>query len=1017
MACKTAVYVNNRLTGPDKIRTKYEILTGRIPNVSNLKCFGEDAVIKNYKPKQKFDDKGIMAKIIGYGDHLNTYEFFIPNVNKIIVSCDARFLGTNKPIDPQEKHNNTVVFTEDLLSTNGPRNHISNNYSNHDGIKEFDITFDEVEDTNNESFPKLRIRDDSSIYLEVPKDCVPETTNNENREPTTSSYSRPVTRSMTGENREQLTCNKDTTNNMCLVSVDGNPSTLEEAKNSEEWPDWEAALNKEMSALENNGVVTEVTRHPLMKIVKSMLLFKKKHDLEGKVTTYKVRLVAKGYSQIPGVDFKQTYAPVASLTTIRIFFTLVNQHDLVTSQIDVANAFLNGDLEEELYLLPPKGYNQNQNSVWKLNKSLYGLKQAPRNWNRKFHSFLTKFKLINSELDKCLYYNYDKSIVLVIYVDDAYIAAKNGYQLNQLINYLKMEVDIRTLNGDSFLGLKIDRKDNWLFLSQPHYINKILERFKMTNCNPVPVPSTPDDPNQIEGELLNEEIPYKEAIGCLMYLVTCTRPDIAHAVGLASRTSKPTVRHWEAVKKILRYLRGSIDFGILFKREKNPKLNVWSDADFANDKNTRKSITGFVITLGNTPITWRSAQQPIVALSTTEAEFIAGCEATKELIPIKNILLELELIKDEPTDVFIDNLSSVRLALNENSNQRTKHIDVRLKWLCEQQKKKNINVQHVPGDLQRADILTKSLTKNKFNANRQWLLTTLTLLLAASSAPAKNIITPEAFQNFFRPEFTRAPLVHYELTSIPNLAETNLFNITTIIVNPCSDYFGPDKLLGDIEPLKVCSERFANNTLHKTRFCDKIKLNKTTMRDKRNPSLLLWVGYAILAGSQAMLHTKITHNANNIDILAEDSNKIKEYLVKAHEFNLEVRNSIVAINENLTTLGLNLNHLSEQFGKTSFIVSLGRKLEDQLKNIRKALEEIDDDASDGKASIAFLELNKAHIWSEEVLKWSRFMECKSWLENDNFYFNYVVNVPKHSEELKILKEKSFQFYNQSTSGE
>lgn len=177
----------------------------------------------------------------------------------------------------------------------------------------------------------------------------------------------------------------------------------------------------------------------------------------------------------------------------------------------------------------------------------------------------------------------------------------------------------------------------------------------MFDAKPVATPMATDKINLNNDKPFKDETLFKEAIGCLLYIVTCTRPDIAQAVGVASRTAKPTELHWGAVKRILRYLKGTTNLGIRFTREKNTKLSVWNDADFANDSLDRKSITGLLIMLGEAPILWRSSKQPIVALSTTEVEFIAGCEAVKELVQIKSLLIELKTIEAVPTEVMIDN--------------------------------------------------------------------------------------------------------------------------------------------------------------------------------------------------------------------------------------------------------------------------------------------------------------------------------------------------------------------------
>jgi len=325
------------------------------------------------------------------------------------------------------------------------------------------------------------------------------------------------------------------------------------------------------------------------------------------------------------------------------------------------------------------------------------------------------------------------------------VLAKDKDRIQVLLRYLRNNSEMKEMTCDMYLGFKVarNREKSEIVLHQSAFVDKVLKRFHMPQCNSVPTPEEVRVFNPEGSELLGEEFPFKEAIGSLLYLATCTRPDLAHAVSVASRTSKPTVAHWGLVKRILRYLAGTKDLGIHFRWEKLPDLVGFSDADYANDVATRRSTSGYVILYGPTAIAWRCQRQRIVTISTTEAEYVSGCDLVKDLMPIRNTLIELDMIRKKPTRVNIDDVSTIHIAMNEKGQQRTKHIDVREKWLNEHREVGNIELKFIPSNLQLADILTKPLSRVKFEANRSGIMSSLlsiTLFLAVC-VPAANAIS------------------------------------------------------------------------------------------------------------------------------------------------------------------------------------------------------------------------------------------------------------------------------------
>lgn len=323
-------------------------------------------------------------------------------------------------------------------------------------------------------------------------------------------------------------------------NLNNEPKSFQEAINSFEADKWRDAMDAQMVSLVKNKtwVLVKLPSSSQIKPIKCKWVFKKKDN-----GIYKARLVACGYSQIPNVDFKETYAPVASTTLVRIILSLAAANKMKIAHLDIKTAFLYGDLHETIHMHYPSGYPNPNGFYCKLKKSLYGLKQAPRMWNSKFDSMLKKFNLNQSMIEKCLYYNDDKSLLIGLYVDDGLLAYTCEKQFNDLITYLKNNFEITVDDCAKYLGIEIERKHDGIFIHQSEYIDKLLKRFKMHEANPA---STPSDNAKIMADSssdISESIPFKELVGSLIYLVTCTRPDMAHAVSIASCTAKPTTHH------------------------------------------------------------------------------------------------------------------------------------------------------------------------------------------------------------------------------------------------------------------------------------------------------------------------------------------------------------------------------------------------------------------------------------------------------------------------------------------
>uniref|UniRef100_A0A0K8T1E2 Reverse transcriptase Ty1/copia-type domain-containing protein n=2 Tax=Lygus hesperus TaxID=30085 RepID=A0A0K8T1E2_LYGHE len=385
--------------------------------------------------------------------------------------------------------------------------------------------------------------------------------------------------------------------------------------------------------------------------------------------------------------------------------------------MDVSNAFLHGDLQEDIYMKWPPGFeNTNNNHVLKLNRTLYGLKQAPRAWNARIDSALRRLSFVACQSDRCLYHliNGNFKTYLLIYVDDLIIASNDNNVLNHVKHELQLEFNMKDLGSlHNFLGIKIERNSNGMILSQKTYINRILARFGMADCKPTKTPmETGYSPSATSSPSIIGHKPYRELIGCLMHLMLATRPDIGFAVTFHSRfQSSATEENWTSAKRILRYLRGSIDFGLHFPKDCDVVLTAYADSDWANDT-SRKSTSGFLIQIFGAAVSWSSRKQSITALSSTEAEFVALASAVAETVWIIGLLREISIDPGIPI-VFEDNQGCIK-NIQKWEQKRLKHVDIKYNFVRDFVNNNTIQVKYLSSELQIADIFTKSLCGVKF---------------------------------------------------------------------------------------------------------------------------------------------------------------------------------------------------------------------------------------------------------------------------------------------------------------
>ncbi|KAE8660144.1 hypothetical protein F3Y22_tig00116958pilonHSYRG00159 [Hibiscus syriacus] len=370
---------------------------------------------------------------------------------------------------------------------------------------------------------------------------------------------------------------------------------------------------------------------------------------------------SRGFSQQYGLDYDETFSPVVKLTTVRVLLALAANKDWNLWQMDVKNAFLHGELDQEIYMTQPMGFQSQDHPeyVCKLRKTLYGLKQAPRAWYGKITEFLQKSGYSVTPADSSLFVkaNEGKLAIVLVYVDDLIITGDDEAEILQMKENLSVRFQMKEFGQlKHFLGLEVDRTHEGIFLCQQKYAKDLLKRFVMLECKST---STPMEPNikmcAHEGKDLEDATMYRQLVGSLIYL-TLTRPDISYAVGVMSwYMQNPKKPHLEAVRRILRYVKNTIDYGLLYKKGEDCKLVGYCDADYAGDHDTRRSTTGYVFKLGSGTISWCSKRQSTISLSTTEAEYRAAIMAAQESTWLIQLMNNLYQPVDYAISLYCDN--------------------------------------------------------------------------------------------------------------------------------------------------------------------------------------------------------------------------------------------------------------------------------------------------------------------------------------------------------------------------
>lgn len=743
-AISTANYIRNRC--PSKSLeglTAFEKWNGKVPDVSHFRIFGSEVFTLNRLPtKGKFESRSKKGIFIGYSEESKGYRIWIPDERRVDVSRDVKFTGIPKKVLNNHEHkdenndkNETQV--ELILSEGNKENHNMND------LNELRNDQDEINDQNNAQ--------EDQVEAEPDQENLEDNQENQNDQGNANQQRRGRGRPrkiMTGlRGRPKLDYHTTNVADEVEEVVSQAEVPLEQAVRGPHADEWNQAIAAEVKSIIRNNTWIIVDRPKgENKIIGSRVVLRNKYKEDGTLERRKARIVARGFAQRPGIDFDETFAPVARLSSIRIMVALAVEHDMTIQQFDVTTAYLNGELQEKVFMEVPKytmealediieleGTNtdvgrkasrminelQKGNKVCLLKKALYGLRQAGRCWNSKIDEVLIKFGARKSTADPCIYFKGEgENIILIsIYVDDILAASRSKERIAELGQYLSRMFEIKDLGTvNHCLGIEFDLNKNGIKMSQTGYIRDILERFGMSDSKPV---STPLDPGvklqKSKSEPSSEEssFPYRELVGALMYLAVCTRPDISYTASYLSQfNSCYDLTHWTAAKRVLRYLQGSRDVGLYFHKS-NKSLKAFVDADWANCPDDRRSYTGFAFILGNCPISWESKKQRTVALSSTEAEYMALSEAAKEASYLMNFFKELGFSTREKVTIFCDNNGARKLAENPIFHNRSKHIDVRHHYVRDILKKGEMEIKYIPTEEMAADVFTKGLPKPK----------------------------------------------------------------------------------------------------------------------------------------------------------------------------------------------------------------------------------------------------------------------------------------------------------------
>ena len=728
-AVRYAVYLRNRtphkglaMKSPAEViplpMLKKQQQTGKL--YEHVKTWGCEAWLHVHKNhRRKLSKKAVRCVFVGVDDERKGYRLLTVDGRRLVISRDVHF---NKSVFPMRDPSPELERGEEKGSRNAS---LGGSVDSVDSVGSVDSVDSDlpvsVSDTDGD-LPELVYSSDSDSDAGSDSDGDED---DGNGMPAVAARRSARAREPSGQSLRNV-AGGDSAYHCAFSSVrrakrakkskDPNvPSTFKQAKQSPEETKWSHAMQDEYDSLVRNDTWIEVPESEAVASGTTILtcrwVFDLKRNADGNVVRYKARLTARGFMQKYGIDYTDTYASVAQLKSFRLLMAIAVVRDLDVYAYDISCAFTYAPLKEQVYMRAPEGFPSSPGTVLLLKKALYGLKNAPKAWQETLMKVFVAAGFIRMLNDQCVLRRGDS--FLLVWVDDILCFTSDLAVHLEVTGILESHFKTSDLGAvELYLGIQIERTEDTIMLHQSTYVARILERFGMSAAKPGPVPAVCQLPVQLahdaSGENFDKSVPYREAVGSLWYAANCTRPDITFATNAVAQYSQSygTVQ-WTAVKRIFRYLCGTVNRGIVFTKSKGLQIVTYCDSDWGNDPDTRRSKTGYVVTVAGGAAAWQTKSQKSVALSSCEAEFYALCEASKEVMWVSSFLTELGVKFDTPV-IYCDNQGAAALARNPVGHQRSKHIDIRYFFIREAIANEVLKVDYVATTDNVADIFTKA---------------------------------------------------------------------------------------------------------------------------------------------------------------------------------------------------------------------------------------------------------------------------------------------------------------------
>lgn len=665
-----SAYVTNRSPTVSCDKTPFELWAGKKPNLCNLRIFG--SVAYKHVPKEcrrKLEPKSEKLIMVGYAPG-GGWRLWNPVNRKIVLGRSVVFDERGSQIGDLMK-----------LSTDLERTPASEELQK----------------------PSLENSTDNGGDLLENKENV------EEGKPNSEENKRKIKRPVWQKDYEMETVSDDDA--MCAFFSQGIdlPSSVEELEFRKDKILWMGAVREELSVLDESETWEVVPRPKCVKPLDTKWVFTLK-TLPDDSIVHKARLVVKGFQQKG--NFEDIYSPVLKMQTLRILLSVAVFRKYEIHQMDVKGAFLYGRIDEEIFLNPPSGTNIPKDCSLKLKKSLYGLKKSPKYWYERFTEVMEKEGFTRSENDYCLFRK--ESLFVLLYVDDLLILGNNINEIESLKKFLCSNFRMKDMGNNNlrYLGICIRWEGDNLLIDQNEYLRSILIKYKMHDCKPVGTPLDPKFRIEKDYEVdMTLEHKVRSLIGSLMYATIGTRPDLAASVYYLGRyQSKPCYDVWLGLKHILRYVKGTLNYKLVYKKNNDENVMVgFADADWASSLEDRASTSGYLIKVYGNTVTWRSKKQNVIVISTTEAEYVALCEATIEVCWVMKLLKDLN-IECNSCLLLEDNQSTIKSIRNPDQ-KRLRHIDIKYNFIKSKVTDGTIMIKYINTKEQQADMLTKFVSR------------------------------------------------------------------------------------------------------------------------------------------------------------------------------------------------------------------------------------------------------------------------------------------------------------------